>query len=102
MPVGCHRCLDGLRILQAKPLEWILDVLGLTHERPILELLDLKSKEKAQLSNHGHLKFPRHHITKFLAKYLISRTEYDVININLTHKEIITNDFCEKGGVNFS
>ena len=46
----------GLVLVHVKLLQHVVGVLGLTYERAILELLDLKSKEELQLSYHGHLK----------------------------------------------
>ena len=36
-------------------------------ECPFLQLFDLKTKEKGQLADHGHLKFPKHHGSKLMA-----------------------------------
>jgi hypothetical protein len=48
-PLGDFQCLDGFSILHSKLLEYILNVLSLANEGALLELLDLKSKEKLQL-----------------------------------------------------
>ena len=37
-------------------------------ESPFLQLLDLKPKEEVELTDHGHLEFPSHHVSKFFAK----------------------------------
>ena len=50
MSIHGHGSLDGFSIGHVKLLEHILDVLGLTNERDILELLDLKSEEEGQLA----------------------------------------------------
>jgi hypothetical protein len=68
MPISWCGCLDGLGFVHVKLLQHVIGVLGLTYERAILELLDLKSKEKLQLSHHGHLEPIRHNSTKFLTK----------------------------------
>jgi hypothetical protein len=52
MPIGSHRCLDGLSILHSKLLKYILNVLCLADKGALLELLDLKSKEILQLPHH--------------------------------------------------
>jgi hypothetical protein len=64
MPICSHRSLDGFGILHSKLLENILNILCLTNEGALLELLDLKSKEILQLQHHGHLKFMYHIFTK--------------------------------------
>src|SRR6185503_477849 len=61
MSIGWHGSLDGLGIFHVKLLEHILDVLGLTNESAILELLDLKSEEEGQLTPHGVGAYYRHH-----------------------------------------
>ena len=68
MSIGWHRCLDGLVFVHVKLLQHFVGVLGLTYERAILELLDLKSKKELQLTHHGHLKSLCHDLTKFLTK----------------------------------
>jgi hypothetical protein len=67
----------------------------LTYKRAILELLDLKSKEKLQLAHHGHLEPIHHNPTKFLTKCHISTTKFYVIDVYLANKDIII-DFASK------
>jgi hypothetical protein len=55
-------------ILHSKLLENILNVLNLTDEGALLELLDLKSKEILQLPHHRHLEFLYHNPTKLFTK----------------------------------
>jgi hypothetical protein len=43
MPIGWHRCLDGLGFVHVKFLQHVIGILGLTYEHAILELIDLKS-----------------------------------------------------------
>jgi hypothetical protein len=43
MPICAHRCLDGFSVFHAKFFKYVLNVLCLTNECAILELLDLKS-----------------------------------------------------------
>jgi hypothetical protein len=43
MLIGSHGCLDGLDILHSKLVKYVLNVLCLTDEGALLELLDLKS-----------------------------------------------------------
>jgi hypothetical protein len=49
MPICSRGCLDRFAILHAKLFKYVLDVLSLADEGPLLELLDLKSKEILQL-----------------------------------------------------
>jgi hypothetical protein len=91
MFIGWHGCLDELGLVHVN----VIGVLGLTYERAILELLNLKSKEKLQLSHHGHLKPICHNPTKFLTKSHIITTKYYVIDIYLANKDIII-DFAGK------
>jgi hypothetical protein len=63
MPICYRGSLDGFGILHSKLLENILNVLCLTNEGALLELLDLESKETLQLPHHGHLKFLYHNST---------------------------------------
>jgi hypothetical protein len=45
MPICSHGSLDGFGILHSKLLENIMNVLCLSNEGALLELLDLESKE---------------------------------------------------------
>jgi hypothetical protein len=64
MPIGSHGCLDGFAILHPILLKYVLNVLCLTDEGALLELLYLKSKEILQLPHHRHLEFLYHDPTK--------------------------------------
>jgi hypothetical protein len=101
MPISSHRCLCGLGVLHPKPLEKILSVLRLGDESVVHELLHLESKEVGQLTHHRHFELLCHHPAKLLTRLLISRTKYDVININLANKKIIVASLCEKSGIGF-
>jgi hypothetical protein len=101
MSVSSHRCLCGLSILHPKPLEKILSVLRLGDEGAFLEFLHLKSKEVVQLARHRHLELLHHYPTKLLARLLVSRTQYNVIDIYLANKKITITSLCEKSGINF-
>ena len=87
--------LDGLGLVHVKLVQHVIGVLGLTYERAILDLLDLKSMEELQLSHHGHLEPICHNPTKFLTESHISTTKYYVIDIYLANKDIII-DFASK------
>src|SRR5688572_19066066 len=102
MPTQCHGCLNGLSIGHVKLLENIVYVLGLTYESLFLHLLDLKSKKELQFTHHGHFKPFGHDPTKFLTKLLISRTKYNVINIYLANKYILTNFMSKKSRIGFA
>jgi hypothetical protein len=65
-------------------------------------LLDLKIKEVTKLSNHGHLKFICHHLSKLITIILIGSSEYDIINIDLQHKQVLSNFPDEESGVNLA
>ena len=95
MSIGWHRCLDGFGLVHVKLLQHVVGVLGLTYERVILELLDLKSKKELPLSHHGHLEPICHNPTKFLTKSHISTTKYYVIDIYLANIDTII-DFVSK------
>ena len=95
MSISWHRCLDRLSFVHVKLLQHVIGVLGLSYERAILELLDLKSKKELELSHHGHLEPICHNPTKFLTKSHISTTKYYVIDIYLANKDIII-DFVSK------
>ena len=100
MSICSHRCLDRFSILHTKFLQYILHIFRLTHKCAFLELLDLKSKKETQFTDHRHFKFPRHHVTKFLTKTWVSRTKDNIININLTNKQVFLNRFSEQCSVN--
>jgi hypothetical protein len=101
MPISSHGCLDGFGILHSKLLEYVLNVLSLTNEGALLELLDLKSKEILQLPHHRHLEFLYHNPTKFFTRWLVSRPKYNIININLAYKQLFNNCFSEESRVSF-
>ena len=102
MPIGWHESFDGLGIFHVNLLEHILDVLGLTNESVILELLDLKSEEECQLTHNRHLKSLCHNPTKIIAPSLISRAKYNVIDIYLAHKDIFIDFASEKSRIGFA
>ena len=97
-----HWCTNSFSIIHSKLLEHVLDILALTHKCAILHLLDLKTKEVTKLSNHGYLKLTCHHLAKLLTKILIGWSKYDVINIDLQHKQVFSNLLDEKSGVNLA
>jgi hypothetical protein len=46
-------------------------ILGLTYERAIFQLLDLKTKKEVELSHHRYLKPIGHDLAKFIKKDLL-------------------------------
>ena len=72
MSIGWHWSLDRLAIIHLELLENVYCVLFLMDEGSFLQLLDLKPKEKVELTDHGHLEFSSHHIPKFFAKSGVS------------------------------
>jgi hypothetical protein len=102
MSIQCHGNLDGLGIGHVKPLEHILYILGLTQESPFLHLLDLKTKEELQFTHHGHIKPLGHDPTKLFTKFIISRTKYNIININLANKDTFSISLNEESRIGFA
>jgi hypothetical protein len=76
-------------------------LLRLGDEGVVLELLHLEPKEVVQLAHHRHLEFLRHHPAKLFTRFLISRTKYYVIDINLAHKKITIASLSEKSWISF-
>jgi hypothetical protein len=72
-----------------------MSVLDLAYERAIFQLVDLKTKKEVDLSHHRHLKSIGHDLAKLITKGLISKIKDNVINVNLSYKDIITNPSCE-------
>jgi hypothetical protein len=101
MPIYSQGCLDVFGILYSKLLENILNIISLADEGALLELL-LKSKEILQLPHHRHLEFLYHDPTKLFTRGLISRPKNNIININLTYKQVFSNCFSEESRINFT
>jgi hypothetical protein len=72
MSISWHWSLNWLAIIHLEFLENILYILFLIDEYLFLQLLDLKTKEEVELTDHGHLEFPSHHFSKFFAKSGVS------------------------------
>jgi hypothetical protein len=102
MPICSHGCLDGFGILHSKLLNFVLNVLSLADEGALLKLLDLKSKEILQLTHHRHLEFLYHYPTKFFTTIFVGRPKYNIININLTYKQVFCNCFSEESRISIS
>jgi hypothetical protein len=93
MPICSHGSLDGFDILHSKLFEYVLNVFSLADEGALLELLDLKSKEILLLPHHRHLEFLYHDPTELFT---------NIININLSYKQVFSNCFSEESRVRFS
>jgi hypothetical protein len=65
-------------------------LLRLTNEYSFFGLLDLKSKKECENPHHEHFKPIRHYFSKLITKGFASRAEYNIINIDLSYKQIFT------------
>jgi hypothetical protein len=65
-------------------------------------LLDLKPKEELQFIHHRHLKYLGHDPTKFFTKFVISGPKDNIININLTNKDIFSISLNEESRIGFA
>jgi hypothetical protein len=71
----------------------------LANESSLFGLVDLKSKKEYENSYHGHFKLIRHYFVKLNIKEFFSRTKYNIINIDLTYKQIIIHFSSEESRV---
>jgi hypothetical protein len=99
MSISAHESLDGLCIVHAKLLEYVMCVLYLTNESPFFYLLDLKSKKECENSHHGHFKFISHNFAKLITKGFFSRTKDNIINIYLAYKQIFSHFSSEESRI---
>jgi hypothetical protein len=76
-----------------------MSILHLANEGSLFDLLDLKSKKEYENPHHGHLKPIRHYFAKLITKEFVSRTKYNIININLAYKQIFTHFSSEESRV---
>jgi hypothetical protein len=86
-PHGRH---DWLCFIHAKLFEYVTTILRLTNEGSLFGLLDLKSNKECENPNHEHLKSIRHYFAKYITKEFVSRTKYNIINIDLAYNQIFT------------
>ena len=70
--ISWHWSLDRLAIIHLELFENVSCILFLMDEGSFLQLLNLKTKEEVELTDHGHLEFPSHHFSKFFAKSGVS------------------------------
>jgi hypothetical protein len=66
---------------------------------PLFGLLDLKSKKECEKTHHGHLRPIRHYFAKLITEGFVSRTKYNIINIDLAYKQIFTHFSSEESRV---
>src|SRR6185312_3097426 len=102
MSIHGHRSLDWFSIGHVKLLEHFMCIFSLTYESPFVHLLDLKTNEEFQFTHHGHLESLGHDSTKLFTKLFISRTKDNVININLTYKEIFIYFLSKESRIGFA
>jgi hypothetical protein len=82
MTISAHGSLDGLCLIHAKLLEYVTCILRLANESSLFGLLDLKSKKECENPHHGYFKPIRYDFAKLITKGFVSRTKYNIININ--------------------
>jgi hypothetical protein len=82
--------LDWLYFVHVKLFEYVTSILRLANECSLFGLLDLKSKKECENPHYGYLKHIHHYFAKLITKEFISRTKYNIININLAYKQIFT------------
>src|SRR6266536_319889 len=80
-----HGCSHTFAFLHVELLEKVLSILCLRNKGTFLSLLDLQTKKEFEFTHHRHLKLLRHSPSKLFTKMRVSRTKYDIININLAH-----------------
>jgi hypothetical protein len=97
--ISAHGCLDWLCFIHAKLFEYVMSILHLANEGSLFSLLDLKSKKECENLHHGHLKHIDHYFAKLITKEFLSRTKYNIINIDLTYKQIFTHFSSEDSRV---
>jgi hypothetical protein len=99
MTISAYGRLDWLCFVYAKLFEYVTSILLSANEGSIFGLLDLKSKKECENPHHGHLKPIHHYFAKLNTKEFVSRTKYNIININLAYKQIFTHFSSEESRV---
>jgi hypothetical protein len=74
----------------------VTSILHLANESSLFGLLNLKSKKECENPHHEHFKHIRHYFAKLIIKGFVSRTKYNIINIDLTYKQIFTHFSSEE------
>jgi hypothetical protein len=85
MIISAHGSPDGLCLVHAKLLEYVMCILHLANESSLFGLLDLKSKKECENPHHGHFKPICQDFVKLITKEFVSQTKYNIININLAY-----------------
>jgi hypothetical protein len=99
MTISAHESLDGLCHVHAKFLEYVTCILHLPNGSSLFGLLDLKSKKACENPHHGYFKPIRHYFGKLITRGFVSRTKYNIINIDLTYKQIFTHFSSEESRI---
>jgi hypothetical protein len=99
MTISAYGHLDWLCFVHAKLFEYVTSILCLANEGSLFGLIDLKSKKKCENHHHGHLKPIRYYFAKVITKGFVSRTKYNIINIDLAYKQNFTHFSSEESRV---
>jgi hypothetical protein len=86
MTISSHGSLDGLCLVHAKLSEHVTCILHLANKSSFFDLLDLKSKKECENFHHEHFNPIHHYFAKLIMKGFVSRTKYNIINIDLSYK----------------
>jgi hypothetical protein len=97
--ISAHERLDWFCFVHAKLFEYVTSILRLANEGSLFGLLDLKSKKECENPYHEHLKPIRHYFAKLITKGFVSRTKYNILNIDLAYKQIFTHFSSEESRV---
>jgi hypothetical protein len=99
MTISAHGHLDWLCFGHAKLFEYVTSILHFVNEVSLFGFVDLKSKKECENPHHRHLKLIRHYFAKLITEEFISRTKYNIINIDLAYKQIFTHFSSEESRV---
>jgi hypothetical protein len=99
MTISVYVHIDWLCFVHAKLFEYVTSILRLANEGSLFGLLDLKFKKECENPHHRHLKPIRHYFAKPITKGFVSRTKYNIINIDLVYKQIFTHFSSEESRV---
>jgi hypothetical protein len=99
MTISSHGSLDWLCFVHVKLFEYVTSMLHLDNESSLFGLLDLKPKKECQNPHHGYFKSIRHYFAKLTTKGFISRTKYNIINIDFAYKKIFIHFSSEESRV---
>jgi hypothetical protein len=102
MTISAHGRLDWLYFVHAKLFEYVTSILHLANEVFLFGLLDLKSKKECENSHYEPLKPIHHYFAKLITEGFVSRTKYNIINIDLAYKQIFTHFSSEESRVSLT